>query len=109
VGAGSATLIDRAVLEWARARMRTFAADRRRSGSDHAAALPIAPAATVLDACRRRRLEQLLESVDPDTRRIYLMHRLDGLSYRAISDALGVSPSEVETCVAQVMLVLTTP
>ncbi|MGE3302404.1 MAG: RNA polymerase sigma factor [Hyphomonadaceae bacterium] len=47
----------------------------------------------------RLRLEQLLAAIDalpPQQRRVFRMHRVEGMSHREISDALGVSRSAVE-------------
>lgn len=47
----------------------------------------------------RRRLEQVLAMVDafpPQRRRVFIMHKLDGLSYAEVAEALAVSKSAVE-------------
>lgn len=58
----------------------------------------------------RHRLERLGHGIDqlkPRTRQILLMHRLDGLKYREIADALEISQSAVEKHIAQAMVSLT--
>lgn len=58
----------------------------------------------------RHRLERLrhgVEQLKPRTRQILLMHRLDGLKYREIAEALDISQSAVEKHIALAMECLT--
>jgi len=61
----------------------------------------------VLDA--RRRLEAVLERLwlmNPRTAQIVTMHRVDGLTYRAIAEKLDISESAVEKQMAKATLAL---
>lgn len=54
----------------------------------------------------RQRLDRVhhgLEQLPPRTREIFLMHRLDGMKYREIAEALDISISTVEKHVARAM------
>lgn len=54
----------------------------------------------------RHRLERLrlgVEQLKPRTRQVLLMHRIEGLKYREIAAALGISQSAVEKHIAQAM------
>ncbi|GGB56766.1 RNA polymerase sigma factor [Blastomonas aquatica] len=58
----------------------------------------------------RHRLERLRHGVNqlkPRTRQILLMHRLEGLKYREIAEALAISQSAVEKHIASAMESLT--
>lgn len=47
----------------------------------------------------KRRLEEVLRILDafpPQRRRVFTMHKIDGLSYAEVADALGISKSAVE-------------
>lgn len=52
---------------------------------------------------RLERLRQGVEQLKPRTREVLLMHRLEGLKYRDIAAALGISQSAVEKHIAQAM------
>ena len=57
----------------------------------------------------RQRLERVRQGVarlSPRTREIFLMHRSDGLKYREIASALGITVSAVEKHVAKASLFL---
>jgi len=57
----------------------------------------------------RQRLHQLKAAfarLSPRTRRIVLMHRIEKLKYREISEILGISPSAVEKHIAKATLFL---
>lgn len=56
---------------------------------------------------RLERLRQGVEHLKPRTRQILLMHRLEGLKYREIASALGISQSAVEKHIALAMECLT--
>lgn len=61
---------------------------------------PAAEAPSPEDAwASRRRLERVMSTVDafpPQRRRVFIMHKLEGLSYAEIAEVLGVSKSAVE-------------
>jgi RNA polymerase sigma-70 factor (ECF subfamily) len=47
----------------------------------------------------RRRLEEVMRVVNefpPQRRRVFVMHKLEGLSYGEVADALGISKSAIE-------------
>ncbi len=48
-----------------------------------------------------RRIEAIVAAMDPMTREVFLMLRLENLSYARIAHELGISISEVECHVAQ--------
>ena len=50
------------------------------------------------------RIAQALLALPARTRRIFLQHRLDGLSYAEIADRWGIAVNEVERHVAEAML-----
>ncbi|MCW3835028.1 RNA polymerase sigma factor [Sphingomonas canadensis] len=52
------------------------------------------------------RLEAALTTLKPKTREIFLMHRLDGLSYAEIADAKGMSIKGVEKQISQALYLL---
>lgn len=52
---------------------------------------------------RLRELEQTLDAINPRTRAVFFMHRLDGLSYAQIADHLDISVSAVEKHIARAM------
>lgn len=57
----------------------------------------------------RERLERVqagLAELNPRTREIFLMHRIDGLKYREIAARLGITVSAVEKHVARAALFL---
>lgn len=56
---------------------------------------------------RLERLRQGVEQLKPRTRQVLLMHRLDGLKYREIAEALSISQSSVEKHIALAMVSLT--
>lgn len=53
------------------------------------------PSAQVL-----QRIEQILAQMDPLTREIFLLHRIDDWPYPRIAHALGISVDEVEKHIA---------
>ncbi|HEY0681912.1 MAG TPA: sigma-70 family RNA polymerase sigma factor [Steroidobacter sp.] len=53
---------------------------------------------------RLNAVQATLSRLNPRTRQILLMHRLDGLRYREIADRLGISESAVEKHVAKAAL-----
>lgn len=52
------------------------------------------------------RLEAALTTLKPKTREIFLMHRLDGLSYAEIAEAKGMSIKGVEKQIAKALYLL---
>ena len=56
---------------------------------------------------RLRRVQACLDGLNPRTREIFLMHRLDGKKYRDIAAELGISVSAVEKHIAKAVLALT--
>lgn len=50
------------------------------------------------------RMERALRRLDPVSREVFLMHRLESLGYPEIAERLGLSVEEVETCIARAML-----
>jgi len=56
----------------------------------------------VFDARERLRLvKEALDEMPPRTRTIFLQHRLDGMKYREIAEAAGISQSAVEKHIAR--------
>ena len=55
---------------------------------------------------RLNALRLMLDRLQPRTRQILLMHRVDGLRYREIAERLGISESAVEKHMAKGALVL---
>ncbi|MDP4944643.1 RNA polymerase sigma factor [Alishewanella sp. SMS8] len=51
-------------------------------------------------------VECALQQIRQEQRQAFLMHRIDGLSYREISDNLGVSVSTVEKHISAALLVI---
>jgi RNA polymerase sigma-70 factor (ECF subfamily) len=49
-------------------------------------------------------MERKLESVHPCTREVFLLHRVDGLSYAQISKLYGMTTKAVERRIARAML-----
>ena len=54
------------------------------------------PAAKVL-----RRIEEIVAAMDPLTREVFLLHRIDDWSYPRIAHALGISVETVEKHLAR--------
>lgn len=57
----------------------------------------------------QQRLEQLkraLDAVNPRTRQVFFLHRLEGLSYAQIADHFDISVSAVEKHIAKAMSVI---
>lgn len=52
------------------------------------------------------RIEQALLTLRARTRRIFLLHRLDGLSYADIAERCGISVRRVERDIAEAMVQL---
>lgn len=55
---------------------------------------------------RLKELERTLDAINPRTREVFFMHRLDGLSYAQIADHFDVSVSAIEKHVAKAMAAL---
>jgi RNA polymerase sigma factor (sigma-70 family) len=65
-------------------------------GNDESA-LEVPSAERVYSAQERvRRVEQLLEALTPRARQVFMMHRIEGLAYTEIAQALGITMSTVE-------------
>lgn len=54
-----------------------------------------------------RRIEAALQRLPKKTRTIFLLHRLDGLKYREIADAMGLSVSTVEKHMIKALAAIT--
>jgi RNA polymerase sigma-70 factor (ECF subfamily) len=50
---------------------------------------------------RLQRVEEGLAELNPRTREIFLLHRLEGMKYREIADRFGISVSAVEKQIAK--------
>lgn len=55
---------------------------------------------------RLRRVNDALDQMPARTRAIFLQHRLEGLKYREIAEAMGISQSAVEKHIARAVLFL---
>jgi RNA polymerase sigma factor (sigma-70 family) len=55
---------------------------------------------------RLRQLRETLDAINPRTRQVFFMHRLDGMSYVQIADHFGVSVSAIEKHIARAMSAL---
>ena len=77
---------------------------------DEVVLLDMAPGteAVVLARERMERLSHCISRLSPKSREILLLHRIDGLTYQAIAQDLGLSISTVEKHVAKATLQLTT-
>jgi RNA polymerase sigma-70 factor (ECF subfamily) len=53
-----------------------------------------------------RRLREALDSVNPRTREIFFLHRLDQLTYAQIATQIGISVSAVEKHIANAVAIL---
>ena len=51
-----------------------------------------------------QRIEFALQQIKPQQRQAFLLHRVEGLSYREISDQLGLSVSTIEKYIAAALL-----
>lgn len=51
-------------------------------------------------------VEQALTTIRPEQRQAFLLHRIDGLSYREIGDQLGISVSTVEKYISAALLAI---
>lgn len=58
------------------------------------------------DECLKR-MTQILDSINPRTREVFFLHRLDGLSYAQIAQQLGISISAIEKHIARAAAALT--
>ena len=56
---------------------------------------------------RLKRVKEGLDKLQPRTREIFLMHRLDGMKYREIAEHFEISQSAVEKHIARAALFLT--
>jgi RNA polymerase sigma-70 factor (ECF subfamily) len=55
---------------------------------------------------RLKELERTLDAINPRTREVFFMHRVDGLSYAQIADHFDVSVSAIEKHIARAMAAL---
>ena len=53
-----------------------------------------------------RRIEAIIAAMDPMTREVFLLHRVEGWSYPRIAHALGITPAEVEGHVAAAIMAI---
>jgi len=53
-----------------------------------------------------QRIEQIVAEMEPVTREVFLLHRLEGRSYARIAHDLGIGLDEVEQHLAQAILML---
>lgn len=51
----------------------------------------------------RLRLRRALAKLEPRTREVFLLHRLDGLTYGEIAERLGISAEAVERHIADAL------
>jgi len=81
----------------------------RQERSDHAAEIasdaPLQDEVIVARA-RLERVKEGLAKLTPRTREVFLMHRIDGMKYREIAQALDISQSAVEKHIARAALFL---
>jgi RNA polymerase sigma factor (sigma-70 family) len=97
------TAVNLARDEYRRRRRRPISSDENLEAIADAGPLP----EEILDARQRlSAVRHALDRLNPRTRQILLMHRLDGLPYRNIAEQLGISESAVEKHVAKAALVL---
>ena len=75
---------------------------------DHAEIASDAPLQDEVIVARARleRVKEGLAKLTPRTREVFLMHRIDGMKYREIAQALGISQSAVEKHIARAALFL---
>ena len=52
------------------------------------------------------RIEAIVAAMDPVTREVFLLHRVDGWPYPRIAHALGIEVSEVERHVAEAIVAI---
>ena len=55
------------------------------------------------------RVERKLGRMDPFTRKVFLLHRLDSLGYPEIAERLGIEVAEVERQISRAMFQLIQP
>jgi RNA polymerase sigma factor (sigma-70 family) len=60
----------------------------------------------IVARARLERVKEGLAKLTPRTREVFLMHRIDGMKYREIAEALGISQSAVEKHIARAALFL---
>lgn len=74
--------------------------------TEHTVAVDITPSQDEVFAARERldRVTAGLHQLSPRTRDIFLGHRVDGLSYKALAQAHGISISAVEKHIAKAVL-----
>jgi len=53
-----------------------------------------------------RRIEAIVAAMDPLTREVFLLHRVDGWSYARIAQELGIAIGEVEQHLAGAILAI---
>jgi RNA polymerase sigma-70 factor (ECF subfamily) len=71
--------------------------ERAREYENNGARLEVPSAERVFLARERvARVEQLLEALTPRARQVFMMHRVEGLAYSEIAQALGITMSTVE-------------
>lgn len=73
---------------------------------DDDADVPVAPAQgqDLQVEQMRRRYREIVETLPPRTREVFLLHRLDGLAYKLIAERLDISIRTVEWHVAQAIV-----
>jgi RNA polymerase sigma factor (sigma-70 family) len=60
----------------------------------------------IVARARLERVKEGLVKLSPRTRRVFLMHRIDGMKYREIAKEVGISQSAVEKHIARAALFL---
>lgn len=63
-----------------------------------------APERHLANKRKLQRIDYALQKLRPEQRKAFLLHRVEGLSYREISDQLGLSVSTVEKHIAATLL-----
>ena len=53
-----------------------------------------------------RRIEAIIAAMDPMTREVFLLHRVEVWSYPRIAHGLGITPAEVEGHVAAAIMAI---
>jgi DNA-directed RNA polymerase specialized sigma24 family protein len=53
-----------------------------------------------------RRIEEIVAAMDPITREVFLLHRVEGWSYPRIAHALAITLAEVEGHVAAAIIAI---
>lgn len=94
-------LIDRA----RRAQVRCAEQHQSTDVLDHIATVD-EPDRTLHNKRTLQQVERALLTIRPEQRNAFLLHRIDGLSYREISDQLGISVSTVEKYISAALLAI---